>query len=134
MLSLAIHANHYGIITFSTQHPHLAIIGEFIVDAACMPDFVRAFLSSPADEEITMNTCAMATKGNMLHIVHRYKKNIPTIALSKERALQLIDILEDVLINKRAVQSIMFREEEFLKKKISPSNKNNCSIKKTSEA
>ena len=113
MLSLAIHANHYGIITFSTQHPHLQVVGEFLVDAACMPDFVRAFLSSPADEEITMNVCAMKTKGEILHIDHRYKKNLPHVAISKERALHLIDIVEDVIINKRALQSIAFQEEEF---------------------
>ena len=113
MLSLAIHVNHYGIITFSTQHLYLQVVGEFLVDASCMPDFVRAFLSSPADEEITMNNCAMKTEGDILHIAHQYKKGLPHITISKERAMNLIDILEDVLIEKRAVQSIVFKEEEF---------------------
>jgi hypothetical protein len=113
MLSLTIHANHYGILTFSTQHQSLQVIGEFLIDAACMPDFVRAFLSSPANEEIIMNKCTMKTEGNVLHIVHLYKKDLPHITIAKERALNLIDILEEVLIARRALQSIIFKEEEL---------------------
>lgn len=128
MLSLAIHANHYGILTFSTQHHHLHVIGEFLVDASCMPDFVRAFLSSPADEKISMNNCAMKTEDDLLHIVHQYKQDLPHVIISKERALNLIDILEDVLIEKRAVQSIAFKEEEF---GLLSSQKNNSSTWKS---
>ncbi|MEX0940169.1 MAG: hypothetical protein WDZ41_02325 [Candidatus Babeliales bacterium] len=114
MLHLTLHIDKNGIINFNIDHPYLRLLGELLTtDVANMPDFVRAIITSPDDEELSMDACNIKTENNNVLITHLYLKELPKITLPKNRMLEIIDIWENFFAHKRPIQLISFKEEEF---------------------
>ena len=114
MLTLTLQATSDGTISFKAENDYIRVIGEFLtVDAVAMPDFIRALLTSDGDESVTMDACVIETNGDLFTIKHLHTKELPTISLTKERMLQVLDIWEDFLAHQRQEQWIFFKEEDF---------------------
>lgn len=114
MVTLTLHTTNNKAISYTTQHPHLQTLGEFLVkDCVFMPDFIRALLSCDNEELIVLDACSIETKDEYVIIKHLYKKNLPIVTLSKMRMLQVFEIWENFLMEKNPTQWIFFKEEEF---------------------
>lgn len=114
MLQLTLQTKKNGVFGYSTDEPHLQVIGEFLtMDVLHMPDFMRGFITSLDDEHIKMDACSVTTSSNSVIIKHLDAKDLPIVTLPKERVLEIIELWEDFIHHQRPTQWVFFKEHEF---------------------
>ncbi len=89
-----------GFIRMKSDEPTSRVLGEFLTtDVAHMPAVVREIIQKDSDEQVIMDSCRVATKGDIVEVSHLYLEELPVFKGSKESLLGYIKEWEQFLTN-----------------------------------